>query len=571
MPRILPLLLLCASSDPDGDGLSNLDEFLAQTDPLRSDTDGDGLPDADEVAGLSSGVPDLDPLAPATFLVDEPDTDENGIPDLWDGTLLPPFWGTDADGFPEHVDFPEPAATNYDVRLTVTSSRHALLDWGDGTLLLPVCTNLVLRLRLGSDAVKTVTLSPAPSAASSPGGPWKASVRGEWDSRRSLPTEGDRVALGDGTMVDRSVSESRFVGVLPTPTRASTPWGPTHPDMVFVPKNIFFPDMATPSFLCAIHDFGSCVSVETRNLSPENLEWSENGVPAGTGGTSHILQASLAPGDTLSVACTVQEPYENLFLQAFCRIDGIRCRPGITNLVGAAWTSTHNPSDPTDHEPGIETRDIVFGRNCPVAHDATIRVGWTHDTDRLWVRNLVLVPDGTSWGETDHCIAIDWEPGLEVDLDQYLSSESLLVRDRLQYDLGSSSPFQGHVLSFPNEPNDLEPEIVHVNVRETGGDILDSMWVVVCSRTTRQKFNAWRQENETDLSWTLPLPPPPSRLVLNSTEDWMILPPGFRAHGISRPGSGIGNGCTTTPCLRFAQNPLREDTGIRQPTAKTAC
>ena len=28
--------------------------------PLRSDTDGDGLPDADEVAGLSSGVPDLD-------------------------------------------------------------------------------------------------------------------------------------------------------------------------------------------------------------------------------------------------------------------------------------------------------------------------------------------------------------------------------------------------------------------------------------------------------------------------------------------------------------------------------
>ena len=36
--------------DSDGDGLSDTDEALAGTDPLRPDTDGDGSPDGSEIA-----------------------------------------------------------------------------------------------------------------------------------------------------------------------------------------------------------------------------------------------------------------------------------------------------------------------------------------------------------------------------------------------------------------------------------------------------------------------------------------------------------------------------------------
>lgn len=55
-----------AHEDLDGDGLTNLEEYLLGTDPNNSDTDGDGVPDGEEVA---LGLDPLHPDNPAVGLV----------------------------------------------------------------------------------------------------------------------------------------------------------------------------------------------------------------------------------------------------------------------------------------------------------------------------------------------------------------------------------------------------------------------------------------------------------------------------------------------------------------------
>lgn len=82
-----------AARDPDGDGLTNLEEFQNNTNPNNADTDGDGLSDSDEIRvhGTNPINPDTDgdalPDGAEIAAGTDPfnaDTDGDGMPDGWE-------------------------------------------------------------------------------------------------------------------------------------------------------------------------------------------------------------------------------------------------------------------------------------------------------------------------------------------------------------------------------------------------------------------------------------------------------------------------------------------------------
>lgn len=146
-----------SAGDPDEDGLTNLDEQAAGTDPTREDTDGDGLSDAEELAH----VPPLDPVdmdSDGDFLLDgeelalgtDPtrgDTDGDGLNDfiedlkgsspleadsdgggIWDGEEVL-VDGTDPlDPTDDHLDSDDDGLSNYTESLLGTNPFSADTD-----------------------------------------------------------------------------------------------------------------------------------------------------------------------------------------------------------------------------------------------------------------------------------------------------------------------------------------------------------------------------------------------------------------------------------------------------------
>ena len=510
-----------AGLDPDGDGVDNFAEFWSQSDPLLADTDGDGIDDATEIAGLAAGVPDLNPIVRAAFPAED---GGGGIPAAWQYAAQSLLAGLDANGFPVGCNVPAAGASNYDVLVTVTSSRFALLSWGGGageSVLLPPCTNLAVRIRLDGGDTRGVTLSAVPEGSGAgPLGTWQAEMSSAWDGRRGQSTEGNRVQTGAGTMVDCEAEGCAvsFAGALVSGggMRGAGPGGSV--SIPFVPKWMYL--NALGQWSCWEHGAPPPVELVETNVPPPYL-WSDGD------GESESSERIFYPGspefyiDGITVCCREADAsHTNLVLEASIGLTADHCGQPTTNIVGAASGSTHNPTNATDHLPEVAPEAIwQHGPSCPLTTNLLVKAGWTHNTAMLRIRNLVRIITHDPWDdETDHCIGLVWRNGGSISLYDYLDDDCKPYADKFAYAV-NGSPCDG-TLEFGAEPGEFHPTVFHVELRsKENGATLDRMWVVVNSPKAQKEFNNWYVENA-DTSWVNTLPKPYAKLQISSSWLW---------------------------------------------------
>jgi hypothetical protein len=169
-----------AAKDQDADGLTNLEEYTAKTDPTKADTDGDGLSDTDEVKTTLT-----DPLSN--------DSDRDGLKDgeeINQYKTNPNNPDSDGDGLTD----------SYEVNTSKTDPTLADTD-GDGT-------SDSLELKLGSDPKDPASLAVAFTQI------WLLGLIDNNQAEFSQEVGGSPEAPGDATLLD---DDYYFAGTYPDP------------------------------------------------------------------------------------------------------------------------------------------------------------------------------------------------------------------------------------------------------------------------------------------------------------------------------------------------------------------
>ncbi len=425
--------------DPDGDGVDNFGEYWHQCDPMMADTDGDGYSDYVEIAGKAVGKTWYDPIVPASYIHDDPDCDTNGVPDRWEGTgYVYGFTDANHDGFPDGLTFPTAGDGNFDIEVTVTTTRSALLSWGEGVangIVLPPCDGQVVRVRLEKAEETNIRIvCGLPNDGTD--GLWKARYSVGWASGRDQQTEGNRIQLGDGTVIDIDGGGAvSFRGeVVSVPTRGG---GSYPPDPI--PLRLKWIHIDCIDGVCWEHDSGgySAVAIYTNAAPP--FAWCVDGNPVqgvtgDTLGGWDIIDNWLG-WDWAEIRCVATNgpQHEAILVEDWNYVSVGHCPPGATNFYPITSLprydvmNNHAP-DKTDPTPN------QYGPNCPETETLDIWAGFAHGGEKPCERNFETIPTGNAKDdETSHCHAIDWSDGLEIDLEDYLPSWLLDHKDQIKF------------------------------------------------------------------------------------------------------------------------------------------
>ena len=507
--------------DPDGDGVDNFGEFWNQCDPMMADTDGDGFSDYVEIAGKAVGKTWYDPIVPASFAYDDPDANTNGVPDRWEGTgYIYGFTDANGDGFPDGLTFPEAGGGNFDIEVVVSTTRAALLSWGTSTseaIVLPPCSCLPIRLRLSGLTDTDVRLS-CGTAGDGSEGLWYGRLVIRWPDDCGYETERGRLQIESDAVIECEAMEVSFRGEVQTELQR-TPQGDI-PTTITSPFRRKWINVFGISGGCWEHDTNGVAAIAVyTNIAPPFVwyigdgkvdDWHEDYLPIGafpTNGTHDIH---------FSCEWTGEVQHNTIRIMGSNSIRLYHCPPDTTNLYPI--TDLDGFDVMTNHVPDRVDYPTDNSGNCPKTHHWSIWAGYAHGGEKPWERNFETIPTGSAEDdETSHCHAIDWSKNLEIDLEEYLPDWLLDYKTKLQYRANGTIVDGTKIKAKEEEPNDLFPDIYHVEVCKEDGATLDRLWIVVLSIKTRTEFNTWLINNSTNATWLSQLPQPPSKLLVNST------------------------------------------------------
>ena len=229
--------------------------------------------------------------------------------------------------------------------------------------------------------------------------------------------------------------------------------------------------------------------------------------------------------DGVIVTCRGNGNYERINIEDTEIFNMGICDPSTLVIKGAAWGSTHNHTNASDHLPDFtETIVTQFATNCPPATNTVVTIGFRHDLSFLKTRNLVYI-GRDELDETDHCIGVVWQQGGKINLWNLLDSNYLPYKERLALTTNNGNITRAGELEYGGkDPKDLLPRICHIKIvdREADNRMLDQLWIVINSHDAIVYYSTWRTENA-NLAWTAHLPQPFSSIanatgaVTNST------------------------------------------------------
>ena len=502
--------------DYDGDGVNSITEFQYQCDPIRKDTDGDGLDDNIEIDGMLADIADFNPLVPANFLIEEEYTPGLSICDIWNNYAYENGFNLFSDennnGYDDEYEerMPYEGDYNFDVFLTIATTRTALLSWENNGILIPPCTNKVVKLRLdGSVDTGSIDLIAHPEGASL-SGLWKAQMLVEYDLRYSQESEQNRIKLRNGYYIDFDTMESEFIGYINSTqmSRHSYPTG-SYLSLIYRKMSI---EISHWESACRIHGPTPYFVLDLKNVDfPLILEF-ESYRQIVTNEIVYLSEELIRDFDNWDSFLIFKEGEEDLSLSyVWGGFDYYECHQSETTILGAGRNTIPNNLivDASSHEPLFHQTYTSFGPNCPIATNKFVKIGFSHSWYKVNTRNLSLViTDDSKDNYTDHCIALKYERFLEINLLDLIDEEFVDFKNDIYFKVNGTRS-SSNTIRFKDEPKSLSAKTFYIELCYEGCEnIFDRLWITVYSEEDLTEFNSWYNSNASDLGWIAALPKP---------------------------------------------------------------